>query len=242
MIRTLFSLFLLCHLVGDYYFQPEILAESKRKSYRAVLLHCLLYSVPFLLCFLFIHHDTQLLLALLLLSFFHFLIDTGKCIVQKTMYNNDSILYFIDQSAHLISLLAVAIVLSLREESYPVNQYFTHLLQPFGINPVLVPAWATCILVLGKPANTTIKYIVSRIRMHREENSNKAGALIGTLERLIMLLLLHLGQYSAIALVLTAKSIARYELLKDKDFAEYYLLGTLASIFITLLVYILLLS
>ena len=34
----------------------------------------------------------------------------------------------------------------------------------------------------------------------------------------------------AVGLVLTAKSIARYDRIsKDKDFAEYYLMGTLLS-------------
>ena len=38
------------------------------------------------------------------------------------------------------------------------------------------------------------------------------------------------GQYSAVGLVLTAKSIARYDRIsKDQSFAEYYLLGTLLS-------------
>ncbi|WP_343250273.1 hypothetical protein [Diplocloster hominis] len=54
--------------------------------------------------------------------------------------------------------------------------------------------------------------------------------MIGTIERLIMLIFLSLGQYAAIGLVLTAKSIARYDkIVKEPEFAEYYLLGTLLS-------------
>ena len=49
-----------------------------------------------------------------------------------------------------------------------------------------------------------------------------------------MLIFLSLGQYSALGLVLTAKSIARYDkITKDPDFAEYYLLGTLMSVIVT---------
>lgn len=60
--------------------------------------------------------------------------------------------------------------------------------------------------------------------------NNNAGRFIGTLERIIILIFLSIGQYSAIGLVLTAKSIARYERIsKEKKFAEYYLLGTLLS-------------
>ena len=39
-----------------------------------------------------------------------------------------------------------------------------------------------------------------------------------------------MNQYAALGLVLTAKSIARYDkIAKDEKFAEYYLLGTLLS-------------
>ena len=68
-----------------------------------------------------------------------------------------------------------------------------------------------------------------------EDDGKKAGGFIGLLERLLILLFLSINQYSAIGLVLTAKSIARYdEISKDKDFAEYYLLGTLLSTFIVI--------
>ena len=57
-----------------------------------------------------------------------------------------------------------------------------------------------------------------------------AGRFIGTLERIVILIFITIGQYSAIGLVLTAKSIARYdEIAKNKITAEYYLLGTLLS-------------
>jgi hypothetical protein len=38
------------------------------------------------------------------------------------------------------------------------------------------------------------------------------------------------GAESAIGLVVAAKTIARFRQLDDRDFAEYYLLGTLASV------------
>jgi len=63
-----------------------------------------------------------------------------------------------------------------------------------------------------------------------KKKDNNAGRFIGTVERIIILIFISIGQYSAIGLVLTAKSIARYDRIsKEKDFAEYYLLGTLIS-------------
>lgn len=42
--------------------------------------------------------------------------------------------------------------------------------------------------------------------------------------------MLLLGQYSAVALVFTAKSIVRFKDFEDRSFAEYYLYGTLLSV------------
>ncbi len=57
-----------------------------------------------------------------------------------------------------------------------------------------------------------------------------AGMIIGFLERFIILTLVLLNQYSSVAFIFTAKSIARFEELKTRDFSEYYLVGTLASV------------
>ncbi len=51
------------------------------------------------------------------------------------------------------------------------------------------------------------------------------------------MILVGAGQFAAIGFVLTAKSVARYEKLKEQDFAEYYLLGTLLSTLNAIAVY-----
>lgn len=67
----------------------------------------------------------------------------------------------------------------------------------------------------------------------------RAGAIIGILERIFVLTLVLMGQYTSIALVLTAKSITRFEDLKQRKFAEYYLIGTLSSILFSMFIGIL---
>ncbi|NMA12837.1 MAG: DUF3307 domain-containing protein [Chloroflexi bacterium] len=67
-----------------------------------------------------------------------------------------------------------------------------------------------------------------------------AGQMIGYLERILIVIFLSVGQYASIGLIMTAKSIARYERInKDSEFAEYYLIGTLSSILIAILAYLL---
>lgn len=63
-----------------------------------------------------------------------------------------------------------------------------------------------------------------------------AGSTIGYLERLLTLTFVLLGEYEALALILAAKSIARFQELKERKFAEYYLIGTLSSILFAMLV------
>ena len=57
-----------------------------------------------------------------------------------------------------------------------------------------------------------------------------AGKRIGMIERVIILTLAMLGEFGSISFVFVAKSMARFEQLKQRKFAEYYLLGTLLSI------------
>ncbi len=62
------------------------------------------------------------------------------------------------------------------------------------------------------------------------------GRKIGKVERAIILTLALLGEFGAISFVFVAKSMARFEQLKKRQFAEYYLLGTLLSILFALFV------
>jgi len=60
------------------------------------------------------------------------------------------------------------------------------------------------------------------------------GRIIGVLERAIALTLVLLGQYGALGLVVAAKALARFRGLEQRDFAEYFLIGTLASLLVAL--------
>jgi hypothetical protein len=57
-----------------------------------------------------------------------------------------------------------------------------------------------------------------------------AGFVIGALERVLILTFVLVGEYNAITMIFAGKSIARFEALKDRKTAEYYLIGTFLSI------------
>jgi hypothetical protein len=115
-------------------------------------------------------------------------------------------------------------------------------------------------LIIGKPANIIIREM-NKKEAEKEENEEvkadeikdievnddkaksdnvKAGRLIGILERMLIVILLIVGQYTAIGLVFAAKSLTRFDKIsKDSKFAEYYLIGTLLSILIAIVAFLL---
>ena len=61
------------------------------------------------------------------------------------------------------------------------------------------------------------------------------GRIIGVLERFIVLLLMAVQAYPTIAFLMAAKGLIRSKDLESRDFAEYFLIGTLASMCLALL-------
>ena len=57
----------------------------------------------------------------------------------------------------------------------------------------------------------------------------RIGATIGAFERLLIVTFVLVNAVAAVGFVIAAKTLARFKQLDDRGFAEYYLLGTLAS-------------
>jgi hypothetical protein len=68
----------------------------------------------------------------------------------------------------------------------------------------------------------------------RLASAARVGATIGVLERLLIVGFVLAGAQAAVGFVIAAKTIARFRQLDDRAFAEYYLLGTLASVSVAL--------
>lgn len=93
-------------------------------------------------------------------------------------------------------------------------------------------------IVVCEPANQVVKFLTKKYRPKIIAKNDKygLGGKIGIVERLIILLLLSVNEYTAIGFIIAAKSLARFDQLKDKEFAEYYIYGTLCSVLIVILV------
>lgn len=66
--------------------------------------------------------------------------------------------------------------------------------------------------------------------LSKEQGKKNAGEAIGILERILILTLVLQKNYATIGVVLAGKTLARYKKLEEKNFAEYFLIGTFTSI------------
>jgi len=82
-------------------------------------------------------------------------------------------------------------------------------------------------LVLGKMSAVPKKKEEPEINDVQEFDR---GKLIGILERGLIYFLIIFNQVAAIAIIIALKSIARFKEMDDKNFAEYFLIGSLLSI------------
>lgn len=228
-------LLMIGHLLGDFYFQTKKIAEKKDQNYIGVVQHSIEYLLAMLIPLIpFISKD--ILLAAIYSSILHFVIDTVKFLMLKKKKINKSGKTFIaDQGCHIFSLFILAYTMYCWEFKLSHFSIINDIFHATGINKMLFMRWILCILILHNPTNILIQNLLGGYKPKAKDEDlividNKVGRKIGSIERLIMLMFIATDQYAAMGLVLTAKSIARYDkITKEERFAEYYLLGTLWS-------------
>lgn len=88
-------LLIICHLVGDYVLQSNFIASTKGKNWYHLIVHCVLYIVPFLIVF---GWTWQLLIIFLT----HMIIDPLKARYYKITYVQDQILHYVITLVYLI--------------------------------------------------------------------------------------------------------------------------------------------
>lgn len=227
-----FLLLLLGHILGDFYFQSDRLSKEKDEKLAGVWKHSAVYTIGMLIVTgLFFHVD--MLVSVLGASALHCIIDLCKyCYIRSHKKINTWKVFLVDQIIHVATLLAISYVMEYVNSAigYGVTNFL------FGTKTWLAVKWIIALLLIFKPSFILTQVFLAEFKPYEKAEpisfakDKKAGGHIGNLERLIMLIFLSQGQYTAIGFILTAKSIARYErITKDREFAEYYLLGTLIS-------------
>src|SRR5689334_2127328 len=76
--------------------------------------------------------------------------------------------------------------------------------------------------------------VITAVGATTQATEIQRGRWIGNLERALLLAIIAEGSYPAIAFLIAAKGLIRSKELENRDFAEYFLVGTLASIVVAL--------
>lgn len=216
----MFSCLVLAHLAADFILQTNKICRSKaEKRWRSVY-HYVHALIVFGLSWL-VSWTIGFWWCAVTIGITHLVIDMWKS------YREEKVAWFVvDQLLHLIVLAGVA-WLWCQHNMWEI---------PYGIELGHVAA-AVAVILCWKPANIFIKLMLKHysVNMPAEKESGfNAGALIGTIERWLILIFVCLQRYDALGLLIAAKSIIRFSE-KDTAKTEYVLAGTLLSIFIAVL-------
>ncbi len=189
-----------------------------------------------------------------------------KRIKKKSLVIKESTLYLVDQGIHLISIIIICFInrneivtplfsievffqyinidshrffqwiLLLLIVGKPINISFKKLFTGIKPSDQLISQYSGSEIKLSAAGVENSMEINKKAIMGIEDKT--AGQYIGFLERLLIAIFLSIGQYASIGFIMTAKSIARYDKIsKSQEFAEYYLVGTLASLMAGLIIY-----
>lgn len=244
---------LIAHMLADFTLQTDEMAQRKKKEPKFLRHHCVIYAVVMAVGCFSCMGIASAFGMIVLFAITHFLIDWVRTKYDpKYAKNGMKALgsFLIDQVLHIgIILLACWLLRNQKLEGWLVHLTKHAELKQF-LREIL---WEGCTLdqllrysllfvMIMNPASVLVKKLSNAISAKKnvessendeskgdDQEENHAGSIIGKLERLIIVLLVMYDGYGGIGLVLAAKSMARHEKLEEPKFAEDYLVGTLSS-------------
>lgn len=226
---------IIAHLLADFLFQSSAISERKRQERKGMFLHCSIYFIIFEVLFFMLFQYKKVFFPALMITLFHFVITILKNKLEKIFKQKKfQLLFFLlNQIIHIAIIIGIYYIFNLENST----NYFYEELQSYK-NFKLIILYILEFSIILDPASVFIRRLFITISPKDYQKNNfeelKAGNIIGKLERMIIAVLLLNNQFGIIGFVLTAKSIARFKQMEDRDFAEKYLIGTLTSLFIVL--------
>lgn len=216
----LFTKLFLAHLIGDFLLQSTrwvIHKEANKIASKYLYFHIVVhFAVTMLLLW-----DLSYWKFALIIAISHYLIDLAK-LYANPLFKNKSILFFIDQFLHIVVLYTCV--------------YFGNFME-HTITLIEQLDWSlvTAIVFVSFPAAIIMAKLLegmsAKIELDHKSLPN-AGKYIGIIERLFVLAFIIVGRWEAIGLLITAKSVFRFNDLKESNnrkLTEYILIGTLLS-------------
>jgi len=210
------------HLIADYTLQTDKKAKNKnKKGFKSKFLkwHVLIvFLSSFLLSF-----QLKFVVASLFIALTHWIIDGFKPKLNNSKYLG-KYAFFIDQFLHILIIIGTVCFFYTKIGFEPIiNINFKYLLLFF------------LFLITSKPSNILVREIFSfaeiKIDQKKEDELLKAGRIIGTLERWLIVLFVITNHFEAVGFLIAAKSILRYSPKNNDGFnkTEYVLIGTMLS-------------
>ncbi|MBA1336645.1 MAG: hypothetical protein HPY66_3080 [Firmicutes bacterium] len=238
------SVLLLAHVLTDFYFQSDNMTDSKQTDKHVLAIHSAIFFITSLILLIPVI-SMKILVLISLLSISHFALDFAKIKLCNKANNFSIPLFTLDQVCHVLAVIGLTPFFSSAGLNITSINFWTFIVKyyPFLkyitliklINYIVLLIFYLFIVNGGSIIVKLFLNTYNSLKNEPEEININAGSLIGKLERIIILTLVINGYYNAIGYVIAAKSIARYKKLEDdKQFGEYYLVGTLLSVLIAL--------
>ena len=242
---------LVAHFIGDFYCQCKRMCDKKitegcRCRCPTIFWHSVIIAVLSML----VLWDWEAWKVVLAILVSHYIIDWGKSFISRmcnlTIVENGKVkdgknarfrlwLFLSDQFLHIVAIFAF--VNWLGDFSWESSKYISDFI---SANQMMVKVILACVIIC-KPANILVQLILKecevKLTQTDDHGSFRSGALIGSMERCLILAFVILGKYEAIGFLLGAKSILRFGHTQGKpedEKSEYVLAGTLLSLAIAL--------
>jgi len=202
------------HFIADFLLQPDSLVNKKSNPFYLII-HAVIHA---LLVYVLLQNWTVWLVPVLVFVF-HIVIDYIKQV--KTGGLDSAKIMLVDQVAHLASLLLIVLFVEL---TLPVIAFT-------GIGYEVIIMLAAYSIVVPGSGFFIGRYMKEVFKENDipAEGLKNGGKLIGQLERLLILILIIIGQPLGIGFLVAAKSILRFKESKIQLVAEYVIIGTLLS-------------
>lgn len=234
-----YLILIIFHLLGDFYLQTSKVARCKNGkigeqcgeckeckndswfNWKFLMIHSVLYIVPFAALY-FIIEWRYVTVAIGVLLITHIMIDMGACFFNRKIKQTE--VFIVDQALHIGILYFISRFLIF---SNIINVYYEILKSVFLCLMLIIP----CSVMINKLINDI--YPDSS-----EMGLFDIGSMIGIMERILTVIFACFENFPAIAIIITVKTWARTNDLKEADFRNKYLLGTLTSLVLALLIFI----
>lgn len=237
----MFLLLIFSHVLSDFLIQNNKTISLKKQNKWiniGYFRHFIEVLLPMMLLYLIFDFQNTTIL-IFSVSGIHLFIDFFKKIITNSVKDKNKYKIFIlDQMLHIASIFLLIYYLP-KPKSININYYIFLISNSEYFKFVIVLIYVVIFggyLIQSFLAGLRLSPIKSTDLILSESNvrNPNMGRYIGMLERFILLFLMLNGQYAGVGLVLITKSIARFKQLENKEFAEYYLIGSLLSIAITI--------